>query len=273
MPDDEFMQHPNYLTPRLGRKPIAVVTLWCVIQIGLYAFHFFDRTDVEYDWELYLKLWLTGTTYAMAAGGCWMATALQQVFVRYFARTLLAALAAFVLTKVGTDNLLRHIATMGGLLVLQCILFFLLRLPSWLPLDGKAYSTPDHQFRIADVIVATTSIALLLSAAIRYSAPIDSFYYWLVSVVLWGLGPVIAGSLFMAMLSRSMRRMVFLLSAALVLTAATVGSVAYSEYLANNRTFGIEIILPLYACLMAGFFGGLFAVGLAARVSPAEATS
>lgn len=261
------MQHPKYLTPRLSWTPIVIVTLWCVIQFELYLTHYFDRGDIDYDWELYLKLWLTGATYGVAAGGCWIATAWDHVFARYFVRTLVAALAALVLTRVGTDDLLRHLTNLGGLLVFQCILFFLLRLPSWQARDGRSSTTGDYQFRIADVIVATTSIALLLSAAIRYSAPIESSYYWLVSVVLWGIGPVIACCVFMGWLSRAMRRMSGLIAAAIVMTAATTGGLSFAVYLANNRLFGVDLILPIYACLMSGFLVSLLIIGMAARLS------
>jgi hypothetical protein len=125
-----------------------------------------------------------------------------------------------------------------------------------------------HQFQIADVIIATTSIALLLAIGIRYATPIDSFQYWLVMGLFWLVGPMIAASLFAATMSQRTDTGIGMGILAAILAAGAALAFSFAENLADENSLSWSFRLRFYACILLGYFVTLLVVGIAGRAEP-----
>ncbi len=263
------MQSSKYITPTLGRKAIAILLTWFLINVAVYAQATPTDRNLETLWPFWVMIWLVGVTYGYASGTCWIAALANKPFTRYAVRLVIASATMFVMTRLTNSNWLRQISNLGGLLVCQSILFFLLSIPDWQFPAGTTAAVPApvkrRQFRIADIIIATTSIAILLSIAIRYTTPIDSMNYWVVMLLVWLVCPLIAASLFMGSMSRGATAMFGFTVLAIILAAGTVLGLSVAEDLVSKRTLGLAATLPSYSFFMLGYFVTLVMVGIGGR--------
>ncbi len=217
---------------------------------------------------------LAGLCYGIASGLCWLATAIENPFVRYVLRVILLIAVAFASNQIGTNNWMRNLSNIGGLLIGQCLVFFTLRVPDWEPRvvrPGRSSASVEsrRQFGIGDVVIATTSIALLLAIIIRYLTPIESVRYWLVMTCVWGIGPSIAACLALAALSRNAMRGIGLAFLGLVLAVSGTVGLAVAEFKLGGAIPSISFGISMYGLTMLGYCAVVAIIAIAGRIQPA----
>ncbi len=217
---------------------------------------------------------LLGLCYGVASGLCWLATAIANPFARYLVRVILLIAIACAANQIATENWLRNLSSIGGFLIGQCLVFFTLRVPDWEPraiCPGQSSAAVEsrRQFGIGDVVIATTSIALLLAIVIRYLTPIESASYWLVMALVWGIGPLIAACLDLAVLSRNAIGSIGL--ALLGLTLAISGTIGLSiaEYRIAEAIASVSEGIARYGLIMLGYLIAVAIFGIAGRIQSA----
>jgi hypothetical protein len=277
-----LMQQSKYITPRLGRRSVAIVTLGCMTVFFLIAqYRNAEPSWVEPQQRLARAMLLLGLCYGVASGLCWLATAIENPFARYVVRVILLIAVAFASNQVGTENWLRNLSNIGGFLIGQSLIFFTLPVPDWEPRvvrPGRSSASVGlrRQFGIGDVVIATTSIALLLAIIIRYLTPIESVRYWLVMTLVWGIGPSIAACLGLAALSRNAKAGVGLSLLGLMLAVGgTVGlalaesKLAVAESKIAGAASSISFGVSMYGLIMLGYFIAVTVIAIAGRIEPA----
>jgi hypothetical protein len=263
------MAKTTYITPSLGRKAMAILGVWLLVNIAIASILRTPDGELEIGLRFSINVWLVGVTYGFASGVCWIATIARNTFSRFGIRLFVVAASACLMTLFTDDSWFFYVSNLCGLLIFQTILVFLLRIPDWefLAIDPEMDATGQqhHQFQIADVIIATTSIALLLAIGMRYATPIDSLDYWLVVGLIWLVGPMIAASLFAATMSQRTEKGMGMGILAAMLAATTAGALSYAETLADENSLAWYYSLLFYACILLGYFVTLLVVGIAGR--------
>ena len=226
---------------------------------------------------------LLGLCYGVASGLCWLATAIANPFARYLARVILLIALAFAANQIATENWLRNLSNIGGFLIGQCLMFFTLRVPDWeprviRPVQSSASLESRRQFGIGDVVITTTSIALLLAIVIRYLTPIESASYWLVMVLVWSIGPSIAACLDLAALSQNASGSISLSLLGLMLAASGIIGLSIAEYKIAEAIASVSEGISHYGLIMLGYLLGVAIFAIAGRIQSAaepitEATS
>lgn len=217
---------------------------------------------------------LLGMCYGVASGLCWLATAIDNPFARYVIRLIVLIVAAFACNKIGTEDWMRNLSNIGGFLIGQSLLFFTLRVPDWepsvvRPSQSSASVESPRQFGIGDVVIATTSFALLLAIIIRYLTPIESASYWLVMTFVWAIGPLIAACLGLAALSRTVMVSVGLTLLGLMLGASGTVGLAVADYRIAQMIPSITFGVSKYGLMMLGFVIVVSVTAIAGRIQPA----
>lgn len=269
------MTKSTYITPRLGRRAVVILGVWLMVNVGAASMLWSQHTPDEAVVRFRVIFWLIGVTYGYAAGLGWIATLASHTFSRFGVRLLVVAASACVLTLLASNSWLRHLSNLCGLLIFQTIGFFLLRVPDWqwatVDRPRDATSLPRRQFQIVDVIIATTSVALLLAVGIRYATPINATHYWLVMVLFWLVSPVIGASLFAASLAERFEKRLIMGIAAGILATTAAGALSFAQTLTAGSP-SLDVSLRFYACILFGYFMTLLVVGIAGRIQ-SRATS
>lgn len=232
------MQNSDYLTPKLGRRSVVIVALCCaLVHFLVTKYHNVDGAWGQPWWAIDAAMFAKGCCYGLGLGLCWIATVNINPFVRFILRILLVPLVAVELRQLGTEDWLFNLSNIGGWLIAQSLWFSMLRVSDWQLVGGRsklghAESNADtsRQFGIGDVVIATTSIALLLAVVIRYGPKIDSSAYWLVLLFVWAVGPLIAAAFATAALAYQSRETIALLCIGLLLLAGATAGLSVADY-------------------------------------------
>jgi hypothetical protein len=260
------MKEAKYITPRLGRRSGFVLGLMCIGAITLCAGYLRNlnaNTLVSESLALsqfrYL-MWLTGMTYGVAAGVCWLATIVDARYVRWMARAGTVVLLSLVQERLGMENWLRSLSNLGGLVFFQCLLFYRLGVPNWMTGEGRVATNNalrKGQFGIGDIVIATTCIAFLLAIAIRYRTPVDPLGYWLVLTLFWLVGPLIAACTALSFLNRQGLSIGLLAIAVLLAVGGIAGLTAAELLLIDSRqgpaTVTVGINPSFYGRIILGY--------------------
>ncbi|MGB7328063.1 MAG: hypothetical protein WBD31_24520 [Rubripirellula sp.] len=214
---------------------------------------------------LMLTLAIIGVVFGMASSAIWMASGIRATSMKYAVRILIVVVTAVILNALGSYDWLRHLSNIGGLCLAQCAIFLLLKVPAWTTRGGDEGSrlSRRRQFQISDVILATTCTAGLLTAVRYYSTPISDTEYWLVTVAIWLLGPLMAACVTFAFLDGRRKRR-WLLAAASVLMAIAAGSgLALAQEALDSTGVTFSESAPFYWAFMFGYLISLSVVAFA----------
>lgn len=269
------MQQSEYITPRIGRRSVAIVSICCLVVCVLIAQY--QRSAVvwgEPQRQSARAMLLLGSCYGVASGLCWLATAMNSPWARCVVRMTLLIATAYASTQVGTENWLRHLSGIGGFLFGQCLMFFALGVPDWETQSERADRSSAlprvRQFGTGDVIVATTAVALLLAIIIRYLTPIESTIYWLVMVLVWIVGPSISACVGLAALSRHANRGMGLYGIGLLLAIGGTYGIAIAEYRIKGAVSSVADGFFAYAPIVVGYFFMVLMVVIAGRIQSVQ---
>ncbi|MFK8114857.1 MAG: hypothetical protein AB8B91_21830 [Rubripirellula sp.] len=253
----------KYVTPRFGPWAIGML---CVLGISIWLIYRKHQslageelisTEGRFTSLLALSLWFSGVIYGLASAACWLATVVKDRYLRWLVRVIavacLAWLSVDVQTEVKGTQWLEESLNLSGVVLLQCILFFWMKVPSW-SAAGRLDQDVSRQFGIGDIVVLTTMVAIVFAMAIRYSTPIEPLRYWSVLVLAWLLQPLIAATVALGVLHRHRLAGAFLLLTAIM--GAGVGAVglAFAElqWGGLEGKFDFEAYAICYGYLIAG---------------------
>ena len=151
--------------------------------------------------QSYVAFYLLGAggLYGVATGWSWVASASRNRWLRVTLRTTIVICFAFLLRVATQDSpsWLRYVTQLGGIIVSQCVLFHLFRVPTWRATIDEQHeidemSEPTPKFSILDVMLVTSALGVLLSMARLYTPPTLQSQYWPVTIVLWVYFAVLA---------------------------------------------------------------------------------
>jgi hypothetical protein len=263
MPEHSSQVRSNYITPQLGTWSLVgfcllAAVLWFIdgklrelVDLPLRSVDAFPN-------PLMLSVWISGIIYGFASGVCWVTTVVTARYWRWLLRACL--LGGLVWLKVELNpldepNWIREGLNLAGVAVVQCMLFFWLRVPNWSLNDRP--QTINWQFGIGDVVILTTVVAILFALAIRHPAPagLAPLEYWVVLLVGWFLQPIIAALLALGLLHRERRSGLCRLIAALGISMGGVLAISF----ADSRFAGAGQQPPMDVMVFAYFYGNLVA--------------
>jgi hypothetical protein len=126
----------------------------------------------------------------------------------------------------------------------------------WLADSDQRLSRRD-QFSIADIVIATTVIAVLLSLAIRYSPAIQPVAYWLVLAAAWFGGAAVTTCIAKAMTSKQTLRALLLLSIGLILAYVGTYAIAAADSIVDEGRITaatVRLFASFYVRIVWGYF-------------------
>jgi len=240
------------ITPTLGKyKPILIGLFAAAIggYVATVAARHQGITGLTYG-----KMLPIGCLYGSVAAGCWLSTAIEHRYLRLIGRSGLVVAATVALgTLRETRPVLQTAADFSGLAIVQSLLFFWFRLPAWRVVQpSEQPRTPARidQYSIADVIIVTTVVAMILAMALRYSPAIQPIDYWGKLVAIWVGGSLIAYLIARGMLAHPVWKALLWLTLGVALAYAGTYAVAIADSLIDH---GRLIDNPIRA--FAGYYG------------------
>ncbi|MEM8501516.1 MAG: hypothetical protein AAF542_26155 [Pseudomonadota bacterium] len=263
------MSQSNCVTPQLGLRTATVAIAW---MIGVYLLHgqYAERTVAPgmpgVTPAMFSSMLVLGSWYGITAWACWLCTAVPRTFPRLLLRGAAWLIGSYLLDQhQGNEQWLKFMINLGGMLITQSVLFFLLSIPGW-KVGGSGRDFETRQFGIGDILLATTGVSVLLGMAIRFQTPIDAEAYWLVLAGLWLLFPLLSACACTAALHRAMfRRVFFLTIGALLVLVGAVGGAACERALAGlSDTDGTRFAVR-YGTIMLGNLTVMFLLSLTGR--------
>lgn len=214
-----------------------------------------------------------GCLYGLVAAGCWLATAIDNRYLRLTVRAVLVMVATLALGGLReTRVLFQTAADFTGLATVQSLLFFWLRIPAWrldTPAEPQRQGSRQHQFAIADLVITTTIVAVLLALMIRYSPAVQPLTYWAVGAAAWTGGAVVAWLLARAMLTLSVIRALLLLSIASAVAYGETYAIAAANSIVEQGQLDLrsmQVFAGFYGRIVAGFVGTFAAIAALGRV-------
>ena len=268
---------PN-LTPQLGRVSISILVLFAIGWfVAWRQFHAaMPETGPVADVRIYC---LIGICYGIAAGSCWLASAIHNRYVRFILRASLVVAFAFVKHTLNDRGMIRNGLDLAGVCYFQLLLLFLMNVPRWEV--GRRLGNQDRanqaagrrQFAIADIVLMTGAFAAILGLAIRFTPPIDAETYWMVLAIAWIVIPAVGASLARSLFSRTRASTIGSAMAAIVFAVLLVYIASAAEARAVTGASGktsFELYVPFYGGLLGGFFAAFAVIAVAGRVQPIE---
>lgn len=262
------MKESQYITPRLGRGSIFVLGLTLIAGVTISAaflrrfgsetIYAYSETDVLARFRFLMCL--TGMTYGLCVGIGWLTTIIESRYLRWSVRAISVICLATIQQQLGTESWVQGLASLGGLMCCQCMLFHWIGVPNWTSAPDQANARPEvrqNQFGIGDIVIANTCTAILLAIVIRYPTPINPLGYWLILGVFWLVGPVIAACAALSLLHRE-GMSVGLLSLSFVLALGGVAGLTTAELVLGEPSQApsdlvIGINASLYGLIMIGY--------------------
>lgn len=269
---DEMTTVPN--VPRTGWACFFVLLCYAatVVAAALVIESIEKSKAIFTVWEstLYVTVSLVqiGVVFGMTSGLVWMGTRIEPRWSRYAARLVVVAAATKLTNWIGSDDWVRNASYLTGLTLAQCTVFVIAKVPAWRSAkeDRREASTERHQFQISDLIAATTCCAGLLSAIRYYETPIGASEYWLVTLMIWLVGPWIAVAVHRCVLQRrGWRRLPMFMAAVVTAMLATAG-LSYAQIAVDKMQLSVTQILPFYAAFMIGYVVTLFVFSIAGKI-------
>jgi hypothetical protein len=156
---------------RFPTPVIWVVACFCLQVI-------FPGNGNAMDADLSRWIWL-GSMWAGWAGCLWLSGAVPQIPVRWLLIVSIGLWHTWWMSIQQSQPMLRYAITLGGFGVAQTLLFRFFRVPGWSleTLRVRAREGVKRQFSIFDLLLLTTSAALLITAIKRYE-PTDLQLQW-----------------------------------------------------------------------------------------------
>lgn len=269
------MDHRQLITPTCGPHQIILIGSYTVAIGGYFAT---VAAGSERIVELTPgRLLLIGCLYGWVAAGCWLATAVESRWLRLVARAGLVIAATWALSALReTRGVFQTAADFTGLALVQSLLFFWFRLPSWRSrrfAADPAVAPPADQYSIADVIIVTTLVAILLALAIRFSPAIDPVSYWLVLISTWIACGLVSYAIARGLLTRRVVRAGWWLLLGIGWGGSGVYAIAAADSMLSQGRLvdqSIRVFAGHYGLILVGFFSTFLLLAALGRLEVAK---
>ena len=256
-------------------NPILSLRTASVLLLATIAAAFVDRLS---EGNLLPNAIAVGGLYGIISGWVWVTSSVEHRLIRLTIRMTLVGLGSYgilYLTENPERIWLKYVTQFGGMVVTQSVLFYFLRIPEWRLGFREANVVTDPspgnraQFDIADVMLVTIAIAVLLGLAIRYRTPIESSDYWAGVFGLWIFFPLLAAlSAICTIPSQNGSRVgQFVSLIALGISGAWV--MAKAQMMTSENAWGDELFFfNRYGSIMLGFVFAILIFGIVGRKNP-----
>jgi hypothetical protein len=267
------MNNQQQITPTLSLGKLALIGLVTVATVWFVVHSRVSRGN--YSGNEVRELLPAGCIYGLLAAGCWLATVVDHRYGRLVIRALMVVGATTLLGAVREyREWLQTAADFSGLAIIQCALFFWFQVPKWQSswsANSNQRESRNDQFAIADIVIATTVIALLFSLAIRYSPAIRPAAYWLVLAAAWSGGGVVTTCIAKGMTSKKILRTIVLISIGAALAFVGTYAIAVADSIADEGRVSeasVRIFASFYGRIVWGYLLTFACFASLARISP-----
>jgi hypothetical protein len=202
--------------------------------------------------------WL-GSMWAGWAGCVWISSSIRNSFLKFAFLAMVVGWHADWMAVTREQPMLRYLVMLGGYGVTQTILFRLLRVPDWSLGPFRLIPTDDRkgQFSILELLLLTTVMAVLITAAKRYEPPGGQVFWFGSPVVCLALS-TIATLCSLAMVSPTRSSRVQLAVSAVA--AVTLGSATIAWVETQNDSGVVMRDLWMAYFGICGIFSVIFTV-------------
>ena len=257
-----------YIRPRVGRRTVAAIALACLV-FGLLVVRMRLRPPISVPVDFAASV---GIVYGLASGGWFLASAYGPRWVRVVSRGLAVIAAALVMAMVQRWALeippepRRYLLFLGGMAVVQAAVPPLFGLPRWGRAGRVGEERSGRQYRIRDLLVSTTALAVLFAVGGHYSTPVQARFFWGVLLACWFLLPVVSTLAMACSLRRGWRGAVALgLLCTFSVTVATAGLAEAERAVERGGVPATADLLALYGILIGAYAFVVFWIGVAGR--------
>jgi hypothetical protein len=237
------MNQPPQITPTLGPRKLAVVLCSAVIISGYVRLVQLQSVADHYAGPQLQEMFPAGCVYGLLASLCWISSAVNHRYGRVALRVVVVLAATMLLTQLRESrSVLQTAADLAGLAIVQSIVFLMIGVPRWQTRRSAiAGSSPRvDQFGIADLVVATTAIAILFSIAVRYSPAIKPAGYWGVLAATWIGGSIVTAMIAAAATSRRPWRAAALVSVGLMIAVGGTYAIAMLDSIIDEGRVDLD---------------------------------
>lgn len=268
------MSEPKYVRPQFGSRSLAPMALLLLATIALGVDYYRKEVGSDTLHPVMVGFLIVGFAYGWTAGGCWMMSGIPNRYIRWAAQAGLAALLAAVLQPIGGSPYIHYLANLGGLILVQTLMFHVMKVPTWRRHGSQAEPpvSRHRQFGIGEILAATTCIALLMAVAMRYRREsVDQINYWLMLIAFWCLAPLISATAIFAVLVRHSFAQAFwrLLLAAALTVLAVAGLTSAQLWLTEippQPLYDLSYLVRLFAGCYAAIVVGYLCIPVAAAL-------
>lgn len=201
-----------YRKPRLGLTLSLVVLVWCIVlpiagsvltwSIAGDTPDDLVRRDLARAWNRGVALgWLTWTTWIMAS--------VRPRLLGIIGIAVVAAASTWWVSQQSSRPLMAWVVDVAGFLVASATANFIVGLPSWglgrtdgVSERGSGEVMIRRQFSIANVMLITAVVALMIVVARQVTASITPTIYWGVYVAIWMVLPLSSSWMYLGCLRR-----------------------------------------------------------------------
>ena len=223
---------------------------------------------------------IVGVVFGITSSIMWMTSWCRGAWAKYAVQAIVVVVAAAILNQLGTYGWPRNLSNAGGFCLFQCILFFFFGVPAWstagrsaASVDGLRAEAPlseirpsptrSRQYRISDIVMATTCSAGLLALVRAYDTPVEATDYWIVTTSIWTIGPILAACVNFSFLDRRRLRRVVLAIVSLMIAIAGGFGLAWAQAMTDGGGVTVPVAAPFYLSFMFGFLISLAVVAFA----------
>ncbi len=253
-----------------------VIALWILVAGGSDS-SWWNRLPTPLGYDLVLWCGTVGAIYGATTGICWVLTVVEGIHYRSIARLFTVIIGSCILASrtdlFGSAELVnpdlpilrRSLINLGGMAVTQSVLFFFLGIPAW-----RKRATPmpqqNRQFSIHQILLTTTSVALIAALSIHDRPRIDAPEYWLVLFGIWVSFPLISVVACGAVLNRCVtRNIVWGCSALLLAVAAGAGLGLLDQAPGGLSDEDFWRVTTYYCMIESGNLAVIMSIALAGR--------
>jgi len=264
------MNDQRQISPKLGLGKFGIIAL---IVGAIVCFVYQSRVPTQGNLDLNRsELFPCGCLFGLVAVGCWLATAVNQRYLRLAVRVSIVAGSAFLFGLLRENReWLQTAADLSGVAIMQCVMFYVFQVPGWRTAwssDSDNNAKHSEQFAIADVAIATAMIAILLSMVIRHSPSIDPVRYWVVLAMAWAGGSIVTTCIARGMTSRSIPKMLAMVTIGLLIALIGTYAIAAADPQVYEGKISYDIARSFYGRIVAGYVITFTTLSILARWSP-----
>ncbi len=207
-----------------------------------------------------------GLVYGAVGQSFWIVSGLRNAIKRCVGCILVIVAGAFLLSLLSVQlresslstlpsEFVRLVAQLGGMVIAQSILFFLLGIVSWQS-ESVIRERPRRQYEILDIGFLTLATGVVLSITVRQSTPIRVSDFWTIAVGMWIVFPAIAATAAYSTIAPTwIKRLAAVSLVVCFAVGSCVGLASLEIRYARFQEKDFVMLLNCYGAILATFCG------------------